>query len=179
MVRPQSIQLALAVAALANALPHLLAARPLEPRFAAALPRMLSAEGVRAGVNTATVLDEYLPRSGSPQTWQRQPAGPSGVVGVTGGVTYEVLAERAPGIRLAVTAPGPAHVRLGRWAFPGWELHIDGQPRPVAANRFGSIDAEIPAGRSEVRLRYRAPPARRWWVPDRDTPPPRRAWRGA
>jgi len=154
-------EVGLALAALANALPHLLDARALEPRFAAALPRMLSAEGVRAGQNTATVLDEYLPRSANPQTWQRQPAGPAGVVGVTGGVTFEAKAERAPGIRLSATAPGPAHLRLGRWAFPGWELKVDGQARAVEPNRFGSIDAAVPAGQSEVRLRYRAPPARR------------------
>jgi len=154
-------EVGITLAALANGLPHLLDARPLEPRIASALPRILSAEGVRAGQNTATVLDEYLPRSASPQTWQSQPAGPAGVVGVTGGVTYQAKAERPPGIRLSATALGPSHVRLGRWAFPGWELSVDGQARAAEANRFGSIDAPIPTGRSEVRLRYRGPPARR------------------
>lgn len=148
-------------AALANALPHLRAARPLEPAASEQLSRMLSAPGVRAGSNAATVLDEYLPRSAGEQTWQRQRPGPGGVVAATGGAGVEVLEEGPTGIRLRVEAPQPSTLRLARWAFPGWELHVAGARQPVEPNPLGSIDAVVPAGTSELVLRYRAPPLRR------------------
>jgi hypothetical protein len=156
----RAAEVAFVAAALGNALPHLLDARPLETAASGQLAEMLSAPGVRASRNSATVQDEYLPRSASVQTWQRQRPGPGGVVGATGGARVEVLEEGPTSIRLRVEAPRAATLRLARWAFPGWELQVDGVPQPVEPNPFGSIDALLPSGTSELVLRYRPPPLR-------------------
>lgn len=152
-------ELLLVAAALANALPHLLDARPLEQR--ARLAGLLSASGVREGRNAATVLDEYLPRSASAQVWQRQRPGPGAVVALTREARVEVLEEAPTAIRLRIDAAEPTRLRLARWAFPGWTLGVGGAPQPVEANPQGSIDALLPAGESDVVLRYGAPPLRR------------------
>jgi hypothetical protein len=144
-------------AAALNALPHLLDARPLSHPTEA----LLSVEGVRSGRNSATVLDEYLPRTAAPQTWLRQRPGRGGVVASTGAPRIEVEEEAPTAIRLRVEASTPVRLRLARWAFPGWELRVDGESRLVTPNPQGSIDVDLPEGSSELWLRYRQPPLRR------------------
>jgi hypothetical protein len=59
-----------------------------------------------------------------------------------------------------VTLPQAAAVRLRRFFFPGWQGWLDGQPVPLgASDPFGLIEAALPAGEHELRVRYGMTPA--------------------
>ncbi len=54
-------------------------------------------------------------------------------------------------------------IRFRRYAFPGWELTLDGRAWPWRpAGPTGLIEADVPAGRHELRLVFAPTPADRW-----------------
>lgn len=56
-----------------------------------------------------------------------------------------------------------ATLRLRRFFFPGWQGWLDGQPLALTASEpFGLIEARLPAGEHELRLRYELTPPRRF-----------------
>lgn len=64
--------------------------------------------------------------------------------------------------RVAYSSEGANRLRLGTFAFPGWQARIDGAPAAIrAAGRWGSIEVDVPPGRHEVALRFAATPIRR------------------
>jgi hypothetical protein len=150
----------------ANALPRLTAARPLDASQRARIPAMLSPEGIRAGENTATVRNEYLPRTADKSAWRTRPPGPGGVIDSVPEMRIEVVEERGWRIRLRVRPKEPAWIVFGRWSFPGWRLSIDGKEAAVRYGPDGTISAIVPAGASKISLTYTAPWQRRlgMWV---------------
>ncbi len=147
--------------AAANAAPHLADVRPLSPSLRQPVEASLAAATIRQGEHRVTVLDELLPRGAHREMWQRLPATLGPVVGTRGSVRYEVERDESRHIRLAVQADEPDSLRMARWAFPGWELRLNGEPAPLRENRFGSIDVDVPAGTSHVELTLRPPFSRR------------------
>jgi len=64
------LELALLLAVIVNALPHLSDARPLEERQALWAETSLDPEALQRGSNVATVRDDYLPHTASPRLWR-------------------------------------------------------------------------------------------------------------
>jgi hypothetical protein len=83
------------------------------------------------------------------------------VVSISGSAEVSVLTDTGSRIELRVRAPEPARLRLARWAFPGWELAIDGRAAELLSNRDGSLEVPVPAGETSVELRCAPPLARR------------------
>jgi hypothetical protein len=155
------IEVGLLVVCVANALPRIVAYQPLPPEIVERLTEALEPESVRNGTQSATVRDEYLPRSANALTWKRQRPMIGPVVSSTPAVSVGVRRDRGSQIELEIGAEVPASIRVARWNVPGWLLEINGEPAKLRGNPFGSIDIEVPQGKSQVSLRLRAPPVRR------------------
>lgn len=53
-------------------------------------------------------------------------------------------------------------VRVNIFAYPGWQVHLNGQPTPITPDpTFGLIHFTLPAGQHEVTIRFRETPLRR------------------
>jgi hypothetical protein len=154
-------EIAVLVVCLLNALPVLGQYRPIAPQFRTRLPALLAPESVRGGEQSATVRDDYLPRTADPEVWRTQRPVNGPVVSITGSADVSVLTDTGSRIELRVRAPEPARLRLARWAFPGWELAIDGRAAELLSNRDGSLEVPVPAGETSVELRCAPPLARR------------------
>jgi hypothetical protein len=63
-------------------------------------------------------------------------------------------------LRLSVDAPQQAYVILRRSHAPGWSATVNGAPAAVVAANRRHQAVRVPAGHSDVRLRYRSP--ERW-----------------
>jgi hypothetical protein len=155
------LELALLLAVIANALPHLSDARPLEERQAVWAETRLDPEALQRGDNVATVRDDYLPRTASPRLWRTRRPDERGILVLDSRVGTHVLEQRGSRIQLRLDAPEATQIVFGRWFFPGWTLRVDGRPREISADSLGAIRAELPQGPSEVELRYRPPLLRR------------------
>jgi hypothetical protein len=63
--------------------------------------------------------------------------------------------------RLRVSAPSPVKLQLRTFAYPGWEVRIDGDPVPVhAADPLHVIEVEVPAGTHRVDVEFERTPDR-------------------
>jgi hypothetical protein len=140
-----------------NAVPHLWAYSPIAPETEKHLSEALSAQGIIKKRLPATVGDEYLPRTAQPDVWRVQPAVHGPVVQAEPVVRIVTLSEKGTKIVLNVETERPSRLRLARWAFPGWELEVNGMPAEVLTNKFGSMDISVPAGKSTVTLELSPP----------------------
>ena len=77
-----------------------------------------------------------------------------GAAGAAG--TAAITRFRPEEILVAVDAPAPGLLVLAEAWFPGWEATIAGQPAPCVPANVWMRAVPVPAGRSEVRLRYRS-----------------------
>jgi hypothetical protein len=145
---------------LANALPTLFAAQQLPVELRDQLPRVLSPASIRAGTQSVSVLDEYLPSKATSPTWRTDRPSFGPVVSVTGDAKIEVVENRGIEIRLSVESESGAHLRIARWAFPGWNLESD-EGGELQINELGSLDIKLAPGTQEIRLLLSAPPSRR------------------
>jgi hypothetical protein len=154
-------ELAVLVVCLLNALPVLDQYRPISPQFRARLPGLLAPESVRGGEQSATVRDDYLPRTANPEAWKTQRPVNGPVVSTSGPAEVAVLRDAGSRIELRVRAAEPARLRLARWAFPGWELELDGRTAELLNSPDGSLEVQVPAGETRVELRCAPPLVRR------------------
>ena len=158
----RSVELALLLLCVLNALPHLRDYRPIEPELRRNLAVRLSAETIRSQGLRATVGDEYLPQAGVKDAWRtRRPVTGPFVESTPPLVRAEAGDESGTTSALIVETRGASRIELARWFFPGWRVGIDGRPSAVMAGRFGSIEVDLPVGKSQVELRYRSPRVRR------------------
>jgi hypothetical protein len=159
-------ELALFALCVLNALPHLLEYRGVSQSDRAGLERSLAPEAIRAAVMTATVGDEYLPRSARKPTAAdvRAPADP--IASYNRPTTVDVLRNTGTTSDVRLTATEPTRVKLRRWHFPGWRPELDARPAPARKTRTGAMAIEVPPGTHELSLTYLAPPVRRiaTWV---------------
>lgn len=59
--------------------------------------------------------------------------------------------------RLQVYLPTEATLRFWVFAFPGWQVLMDGRPiKAWAEGELGLLNARVPSGRHELRLRFRS-----------------------
>ncbi len=64
---------------------------------------------------------------------------------------------------VTLEAAAPFEARFLWYAFPGWELAVNGRPHPThAAGPHGLLAAELPAGRQIVTLSFGHTPVRFW-----------------
>jgi hypothetical protein len=76
--------------------------------------------------------------------------------------TIQIRAENPVFIQLAVQAPAPFTLRLGRVFFPGWQVYQADQPVPTyGSGPFGVVTADLPAGDYLVRIQFEQTPLRR------------------
>jgi hypothetical protein len=81
-------------------------------------------------------------------------AGPE-VTDVRGNV--ETLDESPGRVRLVVSASGPTGVVVRDSFVPGWTARVNGEPAPISRADGRHLAVRVPAGRSEVSLRYVPP----------------------
>ena len=62
---------------------------------------------------------------------------------------------------LAEESPGPGHLIVRTFDFPGWTASLDGQPLRIGRGSLGHIELELPPGRHHVALEFRDTPPRR------------------
>ena len=64
-------------------------------------------------------------------------------------------------------ATDPVQLRVATFYFPGWQLSVDGQVRPLSVqNPYGLMDFGLDAGTHQVELAFGPTPLRRWagWI---------------
>ena len=62
-----------------------------------------------------------------------------------------------------IEAGGPAQLRAATYYYPGWQLTVDGERRPVTVqNPYGLIDFTLESGSHEVVLAFGSTPLRSW-----------------
>jgi len=161
--RRRAVEVALLAACAANALPTLLRAEALTPRERAQALASLAPAEIRDRQIPATVADEYLPRGArrSAARDERPARGLAPLVRPPADARISVLEARGTRVALDVSLAEPARLRIARWAVPGWRLELDGRPSPPLANEAGSLDVELPAGRTRLALRLEPPALRR------------------
>jgi hypothetical protein len=78
--------------------------------------------------------------------------------GATGKVSWR---ERTPDrLALDVESSDDAFLVLSETDYPGWEAEVDGQPAPIFRANIAFRAVPVPAGRHEVRFRFRPDSAR-------------------
>ena len=135
-----------------NAVPHLRAYTPIAPKYEKNLSEVLTPQGIKNLRISGTAANEYLPRTAHADAWKNQPPVQGPVVQAEPLARIITRLDRGTKIILDVETQQPSRLRLARWAFPGWELALNGMPAEVLTNEFGSIDISVPAGKSTVLL---------------------------
>ena len=71
------------------------------------------------------------------------------------------LGRDSTSLHLAVDAAGPVHLLLHTAAFPGWQLEVDGKPRPlVGSSPEDLVAVDLDGGSHELWLRFGPTPLR-------------------
>lgn len=68
-----------------------------------------------------------------------------------------MLAESTDRLTLEILAPAAGRLIVHDGHAPGWQAEVDGRATPVAAHAGRHRSVPVPAGRSVVEMRYRAP----------------------
>jgi hypothetical protein len=118
------------------------------------LPLRIVASSIRRAGSAADALDQadlpFLQAGGT----VIEDAGPE-VAEVSGGI---VALEESPGrLRIVASAPSPTAVVVRDSYAPGWTARVNGSAAPVARADARYLAVRIPAGQSEVLLRYSPP----------------------
>jgi hypothetical protein len=145
--------------ALANALPTVLAVRPLPPEIRDDLDWALSPEVVREHGQSATVGDEYIPRSAEISRWQEEGTPRARAISSSGRVEIEV--DQGTHIELVAKTPLSMLIEFARWDFPGWRATVDGKEVTPHRGEGGSLTVRVPSGVHRVTLDYHGPQERR------------------
>ncbi len=161
--RPGWVVAATALLAMLAALPGL-RVEPLPVSQAGAwLPGRMWAEDAAAGQVGATWTGEFLPVTVAEQRWalgrpregatDGPPLSPTPRVDLTR-VGYGSLTAR-------VDTANPLPLRLHQFQQPGWNARVNGQAATTyPTGELGLVTVDVPAGTSEVALRFGATPAR-------------------
>ncbi len=144
-----------------NALPQFLRYEMVEPERAARVQPGLAPEAIRASPFTTTVLDEYLPRGASATLWRQRRPDRGPILGSDPPVQWSLRQSSDMHFEFGTHTNQPATVHFARWAFPVWELKVNGNLVTPTVSEFGTIDASVPAGPSVVTLDLVTPPVRR------------------
>jgi hypothetical protein len=150
-------EIAIFAACALNALPLLQQYQPLGPQLSDRLPRLLAPEAVRNGKQSVTVGDEFLPRGADPSSWLRRRPTRGPVVGASPPAQIEIIRDAGSQIELRVTTRSESRLNLARWAFPNWQLELNGRSSELLTDAFGSLEFTVPAGITTVRLWYEPP----------------------
>jgi hypothetical protein len=175
-----------------NALPHLLAYERLPSTVRADLEVALTPAALRSAIHSATVGNEYLPRTARMPSAADLRAPDDPIATPSNRTEVDVRHNAGTDSTVRLTATETTRVELRRWHFPGWRVDLDGKPASTRATRAGTLGLDLPPGTHEVVLGYRAPGIRRtvgwfslaalfgpllWWigrairgVPSRATP---------
>jgi 4-amino-4-deoxy-L-arabinose transferase-like glycosyltransferase len=82
------------------------------------------------------------------------------------GGKVRVLKSQVTGHRIEwlIEADGPAQLRAATYYYPGWQLTVDGERRPVSVqNPYGLMDFTLESGVHKVALEFGSTPLR-WWA---------------
>ena len=108
-----------------------------------------------------TAKGEYLPRT--VQAMPEAPAeSPLALEGLPAGATF--AAETRPiGTHLWITTTEPFTATYNAFAYPGWQVVIDGDPVPITPEpHYGRITFAVPTGVHTIIVRFNETPLRRW-----------------
>lgn len=153
-------ELAVLVFCAINAVPQLDNYRPLATEKTQVLPAKLAAAALRDASAPATVLDEYLPKGAAAATADRFRASQDPILNSNPPVQARVRSNLPGHSTIEILANAPATLHMARWAFPVWEVTVNGASMPIQIGRLQNVDIAAPAGRSEVIL-TRHPPTLR------------------
>ena len=79
------------------------------------------------------------------------------VAGLEGDAMARTIAEGPHEIRLSVSAPQPALLVIANSFYPGWTAQVNGRPTRIFQTNWLTMGVTVPAGQSEVMLRYSTP----------------------
>jgi hypothetical protein len=140
-----------------NAMPLFRTYIPLTPANEEILTEFITPHGIKTYGVSSTEEDEYLPRTAQPETWRKYPPIHGPVVNAEPATRIATQVDKGTKIVLDVAVEQATRLRIARWAFPEWELRINGAPADVITNELGSIDISVPAGESRVVLGLKPP----------------------
>lgn len=112
---------------------------------------------ITADVDGAQDAGEYRPRTAPVAGFPRLPR--ADVLPPGGRATVRLWQPERRVVE--VETPQAARLRVATFMYAGWTATLDGRPLPLAAGFAGTIEAEVPAGRHVVDLRFGATPLRR------------------
>ena len=153
------LEAAIAVLAILNVLPTLLAVRPLPPNVAETLDWALLPEVIREHGQSATVGDEYIPRQATSGRWREEPSAPIKVL--QGQAQIKINHRLGSHLQASVLAAEASLLELSHWYFPGWRALVDDQRITPNIGPGASLTVRIPKGQHQLEVFYEAPPERR------------------
>ncbi len=157
LIAAELVTLAVGVA---NAMPQLDQYQPLSAATTASLFAGLTAAAIRNTSAPATVLDEYLPKGASAATTTQFRATQDPILSSHPPVQLHIASNIAGHSTIEIIASEPATLHVARWAFPVWEVAVNGAPTPLQPGRLQNVDISVPAGRSEIILELHPPTIR-------------------
>ncbi len=108
-------------------------------------------------------IGQYRPRAAPAPARREQPAEPCRAPQVnlegTGSANVTVWENHTKRVEVGLTSPGRLNLRL--FAFPGWEATVNDLPSALTTTDKGMIAIDLPPGRHEVALHFRATGFRR------------------
>ncbi len=116
-------------------------------------PQASRIAGDTAGAQDAA---EYRPRGAPAAGFPRLPRAES----LAPGGRAEVLAWTPARRVVVVEGEAAGRLRVATFLYAGWRGAIDGRPLPLEAGEAGVIEAQVPAGRHVVELRFGVTPVR-------------------
>ena len=123
-----------------------------------ALPRAYWVPRVEVVAGEAATLDRLASPSHDPRAVALLDAPPpSGFTGTgaSAGGSVDIVRDAGERIVLRITAPARGFLVLTDQLYPGWRATVAGVPQPVLRANHAFRAVEVPAGVSEVEMRYR------------------------
>ena len=157
--RRRWIEVTIALLVIFNALPTLLAVRPLPADVRRDLDRILAPELVREYGQTATVGDEYVPRRANSELWKMSANSP--ITLGSGRAIISVDSSEGSQIAATVLATEPSLLDISSWYFPGWMALVDGESVEISRGAGGNLNVPVNPGRHQLVLYYYSPAERR------------------
>ncbi|MBZ0112089.1 MAG: YfhO family protein, partial [Thermoanaerobaculia bacterium] len=133
--------------------------RPLPPEIRHDLDWALSPEIIREHGQSATVGDEYVPRTAEISRWQEEGTPRARAISTSGRVEIEV--DQGTHMELVAKTPLPTLIEFARWDFPGWRATVDGRRVATHRGKGGSLTVRVSSGVHRVTLEYHGPQERR------------------
>lgn len=126
------------------------------------ISRFKHPDEIRNIMLTATIADEYLPRTAQvklkPLANENHPL----ILGHTTDFhDINIIKDTGTELNIEINALVPTHMELKRWFFIGWQCTVNGRNQNIEKSSNGLLSIKIPSGYSQIKLKLEPPPLRR------------------